>query len=607
MTVDVTRRLLWLSTRLIIPLSIFIVSAVLLMFQAKEMFFPAQYQISVFDESRSLVPSPDRFSGEYRRHYYLSVQQPITDAALYLPELNDTIILRLNKQVLIDERHDHRTENLWNFPRLISVGDIRQGDRIEFEVMTEQADFGYLGPVYLESLSLLQPYFHRWQFIHQDLLRYLTVALFSFGLFSLVVWTLRPQERAFGAGALLMLIWAAHTLQLFVTDLPFSRAMLDWYAKVTLCWMVIAIILMIHRILGLKHPVFERGLLVYGVLSSVAMLLIAFSSPDSFWSFSSRYWDTATLLMGFYPTWQVLLAVWFKQSVQAAWVAAAGVLITACGFHDWLLVNTDWINHRWYLIHYSGFAVVFVFGGLLLKRFVDAVNQYEETNQVLDAKVEAARETIENQYREMQSLEHRALLNAERERIMRDMHDGIGGHLVACISVAESQGGDRRVIDSLKQSLQDLRLMIDSFEPIEKDVLSILAMIRERTEQQIRLIGLRYRWQVTQSQYQTDFPPDVTLQIMRVLQEVVNNIVKHSGASTITVTNQDFSAPAPAIEITISDDGCGYSSDSAEPGKGLENIRHRLARIGGSFVLKGDQHGTRATIILPLQSDWLIG
>jgi len=599
-------RLSWLMTRLVAPLLVFAIAAVLLMYQSRGMFFPEQYSIDIVNGNEVAIPLPERLTEASPRHFFYTVSAAVSNAALYLPEVNDTLVVRLNHQTVIDERGGQGTANLWNFPRLMPLGDISPGDVIELEVTTEQPGFGYIGSVYLAPVSDVAPYYERWQFIHLDLLKYLSVALFSFGLFSLVVWALRPQERAFGAGALLMLIWVAHTLQLYVTDLPFSRAMVDWYAKVTLCWMVIAIILMIHRILSLRHPVFERLLLAYGGCSSVAMLLFALFQPEIFWTGASRYWDTTTLLMGFYPTWQVLKAVWFQQSVQAVWVAAAGMLITACGLHDWLLVNTDWIDHRWYLIHYSGFAVVFVFGGLLLMRFVEAVNQYEESNQVLDAKVEAARVTIENQYREMQSLEHRALLNSERERIMRDMHDGIGGHLVACISVAESQGGDHRVIDSLKRSLQDLRLMIDSFEPIEKDVLSILAMVRERTEQQIRLVGLSYRWQVTHSQYQTDFPPDVTLQIMRVLQEIINNIVKHSGGTTITVTNQDFSAPSPAIEITISDDGCGYSPDHAEPGKGLENIRHRLARIDGRFVLKGDERGTKATIILPLQPDWII-
>jgi signal transduction histidine kinase len=85
---------------------------------------------------------------------------------------------------------------------------------------------------------------------------------------------------------------------------------------------------------------------------------------------------------------------------------------------------------------------------------------------------------------------------------MRDVHDGVGGQLVSALSLVERGHADANAVaETIRAALEDLRLVIDSMDPLEDDLLSVLGSVRSRLEPRLARHGLRFAWQVA------DVPP----------------------------------------------------------------------------------------------------
>jgi signal transduction histidine kinase len=92
----------------------------------------------------------------------------------------------------------------------------------------------------------------------------------------------------------------------------------------------------------------------------------------------------------------------------------------------------------------------------------------------------------------------------------------------------------------------------------------------------------------------------MALQVMRVVQEAITNVVKHADAATITVRTGE--APdverGPGVFVDVEDDGRGVGPDPAA-GRGLAGMRRRAARLGGVVAVEGTGTGTRVRLWLP--------
>ena len=541
-----------------------------------------------------------------QRQIVYRVKLPHLDnAGMFIPAVNSYLSVWLDGRLIHEEVLLTKvSNNRWNHPRWLELGSINQDQTLVLKVVTDQPGYGLLSRVFVAERDFLYPYFQQWQWVHLTLLEYFSVGVLLIAIFLLAIWFSRRVDSVFGFAAAFMLMWFFHNLQLFITDLPVPRVFVDWYAKGTLCWLVIFIILFIHRLLGAPPKRFERGLIFYGVISSLVTFVLAFFIPETYWQVTSLYWDNLTLLAGVYPTLRVARATLERTDLTIVAVAATGILIEVFALHDWMQVNLGFSREYGYLIHYSSIVAVVSFGLILLQGFTRALSTAESANVELEKQVAQVSESLEQRYQDMQALRKEQTLAEERERIMRDMHDGIGGHLVSCIAILEADPNNTEAIAGiLRASLQDLRLMIDSLEPTQKDLSTILAMLRERTETNLNLVGIAYRWQVTDVGDDMVFPPDVTLQLLRIFQEAITNIIKHAEAKNIAISTQEtvLSQQKFAL-VTISDDGRGFDiSKVQDKGHGIRNMKARARRIGADVGIITNSLGTQLQVSVPLE------
>lgn len=216
-----------------------------------------------------------------------------------------------------------------------------------------------------------------------------------------------------------------------------------------------------------------------------------------------------------------------------------------------------------------------------------------------NAALERSMRSLEEKHAEVLELQRRQVLGEERERIMRDMHDGIGGLLVSTLATLEAGETDPDEIgQALRAALDDLRLMIDSLDPLEEDNLSqALGMYRARILPRLADVGLEVDWQVADLPSIPDFGPHKVLQVLRILQEAVTNVIKHAKATGLAVRVGAASGPSPCVRIEVRDNGAGIREDSRE-GRGLHNMYRRAESIGGALQIESTPAGTRVSLCL---------
>jgi signal transduction histidine kinase len=197
----------------------------------------------------------------------------------------------------------------------------------------------------------------------------------------------------------------------------------------------------------------------------------------------------------------------------------------------------------------------------------------------------------------------------ERKRIAKDLHDGVGQQLSGLRMSFESLAIDIHTLVPAKASQMDkLALVLDeackevrgiSHQMMPKALgeSGLVAAIGDMLAKSLGLTAIHYRFEhfkVTDRR----FNEKVELGIFRVCQELVNNIIKHSGATEVVV--QLYISKSNLILI-VEDNGKGFGKGNKEEGIGLTNITSRINTVDGEVTWEpGPQHGTVATVKVPV-------
>lgn len=242
-----------------------------------------------------------------------------------------------------------------------------------------------------------------------------------------------------------------------------------------------------------------------------------------------------------------------------------------------------------------GLAILLMLG--IVRRGQMLSQRLEDANAVLDARIAEKEAELEAAAERLRAAEAEAAVQRERSRIMRDMHDGMGGQLLAVLMLSRDETSSRGAISqTVEQAIEDLRLLIDSLDSVGDSLDIALGQFRERAETKLRAAGMRLMWSNRLESGAISLPPGTILTIYRIMQEAINNAVRHSGGKSVSI------AIAPAqgagVAIIIADDG---KPDPANwrKGRGLSNMERRAAEIGGQFVLETGAEGTSITITIP--------
>ncbi|TAL72018.1 MAG: hypothetical protein EPN79_03720 [Burkholderiaceae bacterium] len=200
----------------------------------------------------------------------------------------------------------------------------------------------------------------------------------------------------------------------------------------------------------------------------------------------------------------------------------------------------------------------------------------------------------------------RRAVESERKRIASDLHDGVGSQLVNLIATLDPRSQPQQAVAiALEQCLLDLKIMVDSIEGEHDTIVDALARLRYRIQPSLDRLGIQMTWNVQDSDLLGALAPDQVLQLLRISQEALSNVMRHSQASVVEVTCR-YVVSSHSLLLEICDNGQGVHATAAgkhAAGKGIRGMRERAAAIGASLDFshpQNDRDGTRLFLLLPL-------
>ena len=222
-------------------------------------------------------------------------------------------------------------------------------------------------------------------------------------------------------------------------------------------------------------------------------------------------------------------------------------------------------------------------------------------NDILEARLSERETQLSNSFEREKQLERDRVVLAERQRIMRDMHDGVGGQLISLI--VQARNGDvtpSAMERALNEAVDDIRLIVESLDTAGESLTYALGTFRSRLTPKLRSAGIQFQWDMGPDLLDIELKPDAILQVFRILQQAVSNALEHSGATSLTI-GSGLDQQAGAMFVTVDDNGAGFPQKFIA-GKGLVSMEQRAKSLGGSLDFSSvNPSGTRVSLRFPLE------
>jgi len=200
-----------------------------------------------------------------------------------------------------------------------------------------------------------------------------------------------------------------------------------------------------------------------------------------------------------------------------------------------------------------------------------------------------------------------AVTRLERQRLRRDLHDGLGPSLSGVslglqalqdARAANDQGpADQllaRIRDEVTTAVGEVRRILDDLRPAVLDSTRLPDAIRRHAA---ALSTGPVEVSVDAGDLPT-LPPAIETAAYRITQEALTNVVRHAGAHHAHIT---LDASDAALTVTVSDDGHGIHSSTHPGGVGLISMRQRAEGLRGRLRVDSGEQGTTVVATLPLQ------
>lgn len=216
-----------------------------------------------------------------------------------------------------------------------------------------------------------------------------------------------------------------------------------------------------------------------------------------------------------------------------------------------------------------------------------------------------SQQLVTQQKRDQQTLleaQHQQSVLLERQRMMQDMHDGLGSALSSSLVLLER--GEMTVPQAavvMRECIDDLRLVVDSLEPTSQDISTLLGMLRYRLQHRLDAAGVNLHWLMADLPVLDWLEPSLALDLLRLTQEAIVNSLKHSAATELTLSAQ---CSNNSIKLIVSDNGCGFDFSTVRLGRGLRSQAQRAERLGGTLKVYSTLGcGTFLTLLLPVNRE----
>jgi signal transduction histidine kinase len=587
---------------------------------------PAEYRLNSFKMSEGGIEravtlpifTAPRYPVDTSPRFAASFTRPPSEAgrlwSVLLPRFTNGVEVSVNGVVIHDSRRDpaaNRPDR--NTPQIADIPStlLRDGaNDLSIRLFVWGPIPGFLDSVWVGPDEVLRPIYDMRTMLFVTLPVVFSAWQAILAVILGIMWVMRRHEPAYGVLAAAM---ATGFLQAFLQtpmgETTFSRLNVILISSAPL---ESALVLTFALLLcGWRWRNWWLVFFAPGIILAVSGLLGSQAMSRALFPFLGVPMVGVTLLITAFATARSTVQ---QRNVASFLLGCAVTIMLTCWIVD-LLSVFQVLPNRIFVSRLSYSAILVAIGAGLTWRFARALNQVDGFAGRLVQRVAEAEEKLKASFAREEERARAAALARERARLMRDLHDGLGGQLVSIVALSERGNAGAGIGEAARAALKDLRLVIDSMDDIGGDLMLALASWRERATAQLRPHGIALDWQIATAQglpVHPELRPWHVIQIVRILDEALTNAVKHAGASRITV-RIDTLAGEDGVDrgcITVADDGKGFEKGfelaadgggtaGSKTARGLRNMQDRAARCSAELRLSSTASGTQVRLALP--------
>lgn len=454
---------------------------------------------------------------------------------------------------------------------------------------------GAFSSVWIGNYRQLAPRYYTREIFQVGLPAFSVIGFLATGIFALFVWFRRRDEPIYGLFFLMSAACFLRMLHTFVGVHPLivSDAWFGWITVNSLFWMGVTLHLFIVQLHHTRQPVLTRVLLANTLVWTIATLP---GLLDPTLIAAPIYLNV--LVLGIIVALNGLRHSLRARSRFALWLAVWSLVTVVIGVYD-LALQQNLVNiESVFLTNFTGVGLTLLCWYIMFRRYVEALETATRAKADLARRLAQREAELTASHARLREVEGRELLNQERQRLMQDMHDGLGSTLVGALRAFEGdRAADLDAVGILRGCIDDLKLTIDSMEPVETDLLLLLATLRFRLQPRLEAAGVKLIWDAGEAPPLTWLDQRHALHILRILQEAFANILKHAGAREVTVAVRH---EGERVLVRVRDDGQGFDPALPSRGRGLANQRRRAEAIGATLAWEPSSRGSSLALALPV-------
>jgi signal transduction histidine kinase len=412
-----------------------------------------------------------------------------------------------------------------------------------------------------------------------------SIIVLALGFVMLLVWVRDRAQVDMGYMGMSSVAWALHAMSEIAPSPWFDVRIwkdISYVLSIVAC---MAISLFIFRFTGPAKPWRDRVILAFMVVASAGgVLLQSHLFNISCYAGVGVIWAYATA----YGTWRVI-----RTKRQDGYWLVLGVAVTMlAGAHDVMGMFGMLPFEAIFSVYYAVPFLVGCISVILTGEYARTRSALNELNRTLAERVSERERALRESFERLAALERARAVSDERSRILKDMHDGVGTHLTSALRQLQGQSGDTvdvpLVAQTLRDSLDQLKLSIDALSLVPGDIAGLLASWRFRLAPRLKAAGIELVWDVEALPSWPDGQPPSLRNLQYILFEGLSNVLQHAHATRLVLSARDL---GHTIRISLIDNGTGWRRSGVHEGQGLQTMRGRALAIGARMEFLPAAHG----------------
>jgi signal transduction histidine kinase len=337
------------------------------------------------------------------------------------------------------------------------------------------------------------------------------------------------------------------------------------------------------------------------IASALVLTLFVALSPraQSSATLKGHVFDTSGAVLLFLPEGARLVAMGMRQGEMVRQVPAPSRL--PAGSDMRFPAPTTWQLYRWYII-----VAVTIFG--LQTLLIGGLLAQRNRRRRAEAAIWKSEAALRTSYEQIRQLAGRLIgaQEIERARMARELHDDLSQkvallamdiHQISFGATAETLQQLDAIADRTAEIATDIHNLSHQLHPAKLQILGLVVA----TQSFCRDFAARHDLKIefSHDRMPASIAPDSALCLFRIIQEGLQNVVKHSGARIAVVK---LTGMAGSLHLEISDSGHGFDPSKLTDGIGLLSMHERMNYLGGQMTIWSmPESGTRIEARVPIE------